>query len=267
MKFMSAKIHLVEGLPAAGKSTFSYILQAKLRQEGRTTVYYKEETSQPVDLFRQSVLPQEEYAALADRYPSLREELEQNSFASGPYHVVAYTKLRYDAQLRCTALEELRSYDIGDGRVPLSEYQRLHLYFLRQFVTRAQKTSQDYIVEGAFLHNQLLDIIGFYDLPEAALVAYYRELLEVLAPLRPHIYYIYPSNIEALIDSALTERGESEGTWGWGFASWIECAPYGQRKSLHGRSGMAAVYRQMHRASRFLIEGIGADAEWIERQV
>lgn len=58
---MSVRLHFVEGLPGVGKSTFAYSLQKQLLGRNDDVVYYKEETSQPIDLFRQAIIPQKAF--------------------------------------------------------------------------------------------------------------------------------------------------------------------------------------------------------------
>lgn len=264
---MSAKLHLVEGLPAAGKTTYSYRLQSRLSASGNPAMYYKEETCQPVDLFRQAVLTEELYASLAEMSLSapFRTALAQNTYSCGPHKIVSYTSLPYDRETRGTVFPILLARDIGDGRVPFTQYRQLHLQLWEKFVKTARDSQQNYVTEGAFLHNQLLDILGFYDLPDAELLAYFRELLDLMAPLRPHVYYIYPSDIGRLVDFALSERGDQEGTWGYGFGKWLEFSHFGRKNRLSGRDGIVAVSRRLHEVSLSILENASVEFELIER--
>ncbi len=266
---MNTKIHIVEGLPAVGKSTYSLALQSRLKRSKIPTIYYKEETSQPVDLFRQAVLKMDEYTALLSMPlpTTFLAGLEQNSFPLGPYRIVAYTTLDYGPQVQKTILPIMRAHDIGDGRVPFTEYCRLHLYLWERFVKTAQSSQKNYITEGAFLHNQLLDILGFYDPPDSVLVSYYRKLMDIIAPLQPRFYYVYPSDIRLLIDNALSERGYEKGTWGYGFERWLKNSVYGRKNHLRGRKGMVATCERLHETSLFVLDQIDADVDMIKRQM
>lgn len=266
---MIAKIHLVEGLPAVGKSTYSYRLQSMLSASGTPAIYFKEETCQPVDLFRQAVLTEEMYASLAEMPLSgaFRTALEQNSYSCGPHRIISYTSLPYDGETRNTVFPVLRAQDIGDGRVPFVRYRQLHLQIWEKFVNMTRDSCQYYITEGAFLHNQLLDILGFYDLSDAELLAYMQELLDIMAPLQPRVHYIYPSDVEHLVDSALSERGDQEGTWGYGFGKWLEFSSFGRKNQLYGRDGIVAVAQRMHEVSLSILENTGVEFELIERLV
>ena len=61
---MSIRLYFVEGLPGVGKSTFAYSLHKQLLVTNDNVVYYKEETCQPVDLFRQAIIPQQKFEKL-----------------------------------------------------------------------------------------------------------------------------------------------------------------------------------------------------------
>ena len=92
------RVFLVEGLPAAGKTTFSKKLHHHLTANGRNCLFFPEESSQPVDLFRQAVMTPDQYDCFIDRcqklsamdgsfsYDDVNEQLEKNlSLADGAY--------------------------------------------------------------------------------------------------------------------------------------------------------------------------------------
>ena len=215
---------MVEGLPAAGKTTLARAMQQQFGSRHSAVEFFREETCQPVDLFRQAVFFPEEYAELL-RLPEtapLTEMIAQNTRRLGPYFVTAYLQLPFSET--ATALWQLfRSHDIGDGRASFETYRYLHLLLWEQFVAEYGSMSSIIITEGAMLQNQLLDLVGFYELPEATLFRYFRDLFDILRPLKPKLHYIYLKNIETTLLHALQERGTDEGSWGYGFETCRRC--------------------------------------------
>lgn len=257
---------MVEGLPAAGKTTLAHAIQQQFDTRHCTVEFFREETCQPVDLFRQAVFFPEEYAELL-RLPEaaqLTEMLAQNTRRLGPYFVTAYLQLPLSEH--AMALRQLfRNHDIGDGRVSFETYRYLHLLLWEQFAAEYGGMSSVIITEGAMLQNQLLDLVGFYELPEAALHRYFRELFDILRPLKPKLHYIYSKNVGTTLLHALQERGTNKGSWGYGFETWLAQAPYGKRRHLCGVSGMLSCCLTLQALSLSILERSGLDCEIIER--
>lgn len=195
------------------------------------------------------------------------KELEHNTYSLGEYNIVAYTQINYDSHLKKTLLPFMRNFDIGDGRTDFETYKRLHLLLWQNFVNKAQNKSCYFITEGALLHNQLLDIIGFYDLSEDMIISYFKKLIDIIGPMHPHLYYVYPSNIEMLIEHALSERGCEEGTWGYGFFRWLRYSDYGQRVNLSGKDGLVSVCYRLHELSLLILENTKLNFDMIERKM
>jgi len=63
-------IYFVEGAPAVGKSFYSRRLKGQM-EEKKEVVYYKEEYKNPIDLLRQAVLSQTEYAHFMNKLRTL----------------------------------------------------------------------------------------------------------------------------------------------------------------------------------------------------
>lgn len=257
---------MVEGLLAAGKTTLARAMQQQFEARHCTVEFFREETCQPVDLFRQAVFSTEEYAELLQLPETvpLTEMLAQNTRCLGPYFVTAYLQLPLPEN--AVALRQLfRNHDIGDGRASFETYRRLHLLLWEQFAAEYGSTSSVIITEGAMLQNQLLDLVGFYELPEAVLLRYFRELFDILRPLKPKLHYIYLKNVEATLLHALQERGTDEGSWGFGFETWLAQTPYGKREHLCGVSGMLSCCLTLQTLSLSILERSGLDCEIIER--
>ena len=266
---MEKKLHLVEGVPAVGKSTYSYRLKSELESIGMNVKYFKEETCQPVDLFRQAVLTKEQYLKIINMNPSGKfiKEIEENSCNLGVYIIVAYTQLNYSSQLEKEVFSLMRKFDIGDGHVDYNEYKRFHFLLWDEFAKKTKEEDCCYIAEGAFLHNQLLDIIGFYDLSYDSIKSYYSTLISIILPLKPRVYYLYPSNVEILVNNALKERGCWSGSWGHGFFKWLQYSQFGKRLNLSGKEGLTTVYRKLNDLSLQILDDSGLDIDFIERKM
>ena len=265
---MSIRLYFVEGLPGVGKSTFAYSLHKQLLVTNDNVVYYKEETCQPVDLFRQAIIPQQKFEKLLTEVtPPTAKSLKDNSYLLCKNVIVAYTKVLYKKSELKTVFPRLREYDIGDGRVSFDIYKEHHLLLWKTFIQAYRSTHHIYITEGAILHNQLLDILGFYDIGLEKILAYYSALANIIHPLFCKTYLLLPDDIEKLITITLRERGMGPNSWGAGFAKWMDLSPYCKRNNLSGVSGMIKIYKLMEVLSKQILDHIGADYEIIIRNI
>lgn len=263
---MSVRLHFVEGLPGVGKSTFAYSLQKQLLGRNDDVVYYKEETSQPIDLFRQAIIPQKAFEKILTKVSSqTAQSIKDNSYLLYDDVIVAYTKVLYNASEIQTVLPQLREYDIGDGKVPFDTYKEHHFRLWNSFIQTYGSTHCAFVAEGAILHNQLLDIIGFYNVSIEELLIYFRALADIVRSLSCRIYLLLPDDIEKLIIITLQERGTGPNSWGAGFSKWMSLSPYCQKNNLSGVSGKVKIYKQMKILSMQILDHIGCEYEVITR--
>lgn len=271
------RVFLVEGLPAAGKTTFSKKLHHHLTANGRNCLFFPEESSQPVDLFRQAVMTPDQYDCFIDRcqklsamdgsfsYDDVNEQLEKNLYRSFDRVVIAYTMLDTGSPIQDMLMRSLRQYDIGDGRTTFDQYRQYHLLLWKHFSDNYAQPETDYVLEGAYLHNQLFDLMGFYDLSEQELSGYFEKLLGCLSNFYIKIYYICTDNIEKLVEKSIVQRGTGNGTWTDGFEKWLRRSPYGRRHKLGGRSGMVRTYNDLNTIASKILLNLPCDVEYIVR--
>lgn len=250
---MAGRIVFFEGLPGAGKST---LLHDTCRAMGGGCAVYREETSQPLDLFRQAVLPREALARAADAAAgadeSARRELaawlSRHSWTMGELAVVAYTRTGSAPEAAARLAAGLKRYDLGDGRVPFSVYERLHVRTWERFRTQVFDGETCYLSEGALFHNQLFDLIGFYRLTEGELLGYYERLLDALGPIELQVQYVDVDDVSHLIGRTEAQRPG----WRGQTERWLAHAPWALERGCTGHEGLLALYETLRRTHRLL---------------
>lgn len=263
---------LVEGVPASGKSTLAAKIYKEQIGNGFFSTYYKEETRQPVDLFRQAVMTPNEYMAVVDRIGAfanneierlkLIEALDSNSWRLGEHIITAYSALP-DRNL----VKLLHSYDIGDGNVDFASYKKHHMTLWNNFVDNVVSDDQLYITEGAFLHNQILDLIGFYDATDAEIINYFASLADIIRSIDTRIFYIQVGDFGELVKKTLESRGGLNTGWGAGFERWLAFSNFGKSNQLCGVDGIVAVYEKMDKLMRAILDTIEIPVSYITRDI
>ena len=82
----------VEGLQGSGKST----LTRKLAEKIPGSVLKEEGDYSPVELAWCAYLNEEQYQEILEKYPEMRKEIEEKTYAEGEKKIVCYTKIRTD---------------------------------------------------------------------------------------------------------------------------------------------------------------------------
>jgi len=242
------KVVIFEGLPGAGKSTLLHD-RCKSLSPSYPCECYREETLQPLDLFRQAVLSRgdlnHELVVFSRQHPECRSSLEEwlfrNSYKLDNLHIVAYTQTSNESNVIRKFAASLRRYDIGDGRSSLSDYAYYHKLVWTHFFENIYDPQTIYLSEGSLFHNQLFDLVGFYQLSNDNLCRYYEELLSEVNRHDIIIEFVGVDGIASLIEKTNYDRP------GWcnQLNNWLHHSPWAQDRCMHGESGIVALYNKI----------------------
>lgn len=262
------KVVIIEGLPGVGKSTLLHDLYKSLHQSYPCECY-REETSQPLDLFRQAMLPttclSDKVEQFLKQCPKCRSSLEQwislNSYVVGNYSIVAYTQINAVSTPIKQFATELKCYDVGEGRCPFEEYASYHKIVWRNFAKNIYSKQNMYLAEGALFHNQLFDLIGFYQLSDSQLCEYYKSLLSEVDGIDIKLVFIQAKDTTSLLHQTCQTRTE----WFAKLEQWLAYAPWAKDRAIQGESGMLALYDQIQSTHLLLQNKLGLQVETFAR--
>lgn len=262
------KVIIIEGLPGIGKSTLLHD-QYKLLHLSHRCACYQEETTQPLDLFRQAVLPKnclaDEVEKFISQHPNCRPALEQwlhhNAYTIGGYFIVAYTQVEGVSIPVRQFATQLKCYDVGDGRCSFEEYACYHKMVWRYFAENIYDPQTVYLSEGSLFHNQLFDLIGFYKLSDSQLCTYYKALLSQSEGIDIRLVFIRADNTASLLRQTCQKRP------GWynQLEQWLAYAPWAKENVLRGELGMQSLYNEIQRVHLLLQKELGLQVETITR--
>ena len=262
------KIFIIEGLPGIGKST---LLNNKYKS--LNSLYhcecYREETTQPLDLFRQAVLLKSvlnsKIESFLQRHPycksSFESWLNRNSYSIGDYVFVAYTQIDCNNEPVKEFAATLKRYDLGDGRSSLEQYTYYHKMVWKNFIEKIYDPQKVYLSEGALFHNQLFDLIGFYKLSDLQLCEYYNELLAEIKDVDIRIIFIGANDTELLLHQTFQIRPN----WYSQLENWLMYAPWAKEEKLQGEIGMISLYNRIQNAHLMLQKELGLDVKHLSR--
>lgn len=254
------KIIIAEGLPGSGKSTWIERQFQELRRNNPCECYW-EETSQPLDLFRQAVVPKQDMRRAINAFlqvsPVEGEDLliwlDKHSYDLDEMMVVAYTRTVRDSAAIQRFAVGLRRYDLGDGRSTFEDYSRYHQRIWKRFAETVYDPHKVFLSEGALFHNQLFDLVGFYELTDQEICRYYRNMLKDFDTACLRIELMNVDDCDKLIMRTAAHRPG----WQAQLDNWLRHAPWAIHGQYVGTEGVRVLYSRLQEIYRRLIDELG----------
>ena len=93
-------------------------------------------------------------------------------------------------------------------RLPITAYCETYMQCWQTFM-KATLEHDMIIVDGTLLHHQINDLIRAYDAPNEVIADYLADLLRIIQPLHPVIFYLSSHHVGQRLIQARKSRGQS----------------------------------------------------------
>ena len=230
-------IVLVEGLPAAGKSTNAHALGVALAESGVAALHWPEGRSDhPVDFTHASLVSHGVLAHLREKDPVAWYELRAHAERYRDGWVIRRTD-----QLRVplAIAEQVRRLDAYDGDVTADSHRRALLESWRRFGAREPRPEVQ-VWESVLMQNPLTALIARFDEPPHAFAEHVQQLVSAVHSHNPMLVYLDRGDPEPVLRRAAEERPPE----------WLDLVVrrhatqgYGRRHGLTGFDGYVAFMR------------------------
>lgn len=217
----------VEGLQGSGKST----LVRKLAKKIPGSVLKEEGEYSPVELAWCAYLNEDQYQEILKKYPDMRNEIEEKTYAEEEKKIVCYTKIRTDNH---GFYHDLEQYEIYNNRVSWEDFQNIVL-------SRYRNWNQDgMIFECSLFQNTVEDMILFRNASDEEIIAFYRKVREALEGKDYRIVILKAEDVRENLAVIRKERSDDQGNELWfpmmmGYFN--EC-PYAKARGLEGEEAL-----------------------------
>ena len=131
----------------------------------------------PVELAWCAYMGMEDYRAALEKHTSLRPEIEAKTHFEDDHAVVCYTKIRTDDRNFYQAMEK---YEIYNNRVSLERFKDI---VLKRY---GRWDGAPLITECALFQNIVEDMILFRDMPDEAIIDFYRDIKNAIGDKQIH---------------------------------------------------------------------------------
>ena len=145
----------------------------------------------------------------------------------------AYLESADDHPIRTRAVDLLRG--AGEARDPA-------VYALDQWAAlagRCQSGQETIILEGAFLQNSVMPAF-IEDAPIEDVRTAFARIEAYIAPLRPLLVYLRPSDTARAVQQVHRARGDP---WSSSNLAFVSDSPWARRRSVRGQAAVIALYR------------------------
>ncbi len=219
--------YFVEGLQGSGKSTLVRRLSEKYPEHKAIC----EGDYSPVELAWCAYVDKEKYREILDKYDSIRDEIEEKSFAEDDHMIICYTKIITDIP---GFHKDLEKYEIYNGNLESDSFKELILRRLRNF------NGDNNIFECSLFQNIVEDMILFQKKSDQEIIDFYKEVKDALSGKEYQIMYIQTGDIASNIDVIRKERSDDKGNEMWFplMMGYFDNSPYAKENGISGTEAL-----------------------------
>lgn len=271
-------IYFVEGSLASGKTTAAENLLRQCAERRERAVLYHEHTREnPLDFTARVFMSEEDYHVFEARIKAAYKAHYQKDYTYGlqklkdGVETFCGGRILHIPTLICNdtcanrQLQVLEKFQLCNGVLPAAQYMSLLMARWKKFAGELDP-SMTYIFEGALLQNPFLDLIGWYQLSDAELTDFYRDLLSPFDFQNISVLFITVKNREEALEKAGRERRHSEPPWIENLIKWVESSPFGRHQQLTGFRGAADFCAVLEARELTLLNSCGIPYRILERK-
>ena len=240
--------YFIEGLQGSGKST----LVRKLSELHSDYTAVREGEYSPVELSWCAYMDKTAYHGILEKYPDLRQSIEEKTVSEGDRKIVCYTKIKTDNR---GFYKDLEQYEIYNNRVSYDDFKSIVL-------SRYRAWNQDNMIfECSLFQNIVEDMILFRCASDDEIMEFYQDIRNMLHGKKYHIIYLKTDDIRGNLEVIRKERSDDKGNELWFplMMGFFNNSPYAKKNGLMGEASLVNHFRHRQNLELRICEEVFAN--------
>ena len=219
--------YFIEGLQGSGKST----LVRKMSERKPNCIAIREGEYSPIELSWCAYMDETAYHGILEKYPDLRQSIEEKTVSEGDRKIVCYTKIKTANR---GFYNDLEQYEIYNNRVSYDDFKSIVL-------SRYRAWNQDNMIfECSLFQNIVEDMILFRCASDDEIMEFYQDIRNMLHGKKYHIIYLKTDDIRDNLEVIRKERSDDKGNELWFplMMGFFNNSPYAKKNGLRGEEDL-----------------------------
>ena len=237
--------YFIEGLQGSGKST----LVRKLSELHTDYTAVREGEYSPVELSWCAYMKETAYHGILEKYPDLRQSIEEKTVSEGNRKIVCYTKIKTANR---GFYKDLEQYEIYNNRVSYDDFKSIILSRYRAW------NQNNMIFECSLFQNIVEDIILFRCASDDEIMEFYQDIRNMLHGKNYHVIYLKTDDIRGNLEVIRKERSDDKGNEIWFplMLGFFNDSPFAKKNGLNGEDDLIRHFQHRQKLELQICEEI-----------
>lgn len=239
-----------EGIHGSGKSACAWNLYNNLNKNNieEAMVFFEYDmdsiVENPCDIRMTAVMTAEEFEDIIRKHSLYTEVLRDKVKIYNDWYFIFLPDVK-----ECPVIYSTLGHFLADnGNLESEHFMQALKSRLTAFVEQALTTNKVYVYENVIFQQILNELMRKMDCDEQQMINYILEIEQILMPLNPMIFYLYPNDLKGQINKVALERVsdnyELYPDWIDWMVEYLQNSEYGRIRNVSNRDDLIIYFQE-----------------------
>lgn len=238
-----------EGIHGSGKSACAWNLYNNLKRNSvETSVFFEYDMDStienPCDIRLTAVMERDEFELIIQKFISYEDTLRAKLKMYNGWYCIFLPDFKESPEL----YSSLEVYIADNGKIDSKRFIQALKGKIAAFVEQAMSSNIVFVFENVIFQQILNELMRKMSCDEEQMIKYILELEEIMAPLNPLIFYLYPSDLREQINIVAKERisdnYELYPDWIDWMVEYLKDSEYGRMRNVSNREDLMVYFQE-----------------------